>query len=100
MWINNLLDKSTNMSYNVCMKSQTFNISLPHELVSRADDVANKESRSRSELMREALRAYLDKRSRWDYIYVLGEQPAKANNLKSEDDVVKLIREYRSQKSK
>jgi metal-responsive CopG/Arc/MetJ family transcriptional regulator len=37
-------------------------VSLPAELASRADAVAKEESRTRSELLREALRLYIDTR--------------------------------------
>jgi len=37
-------------------------VSLPAELASRADEVAKQESRTRSELLREALRLYIDTR--------------------------------------
>ena len=37
-------------------------VSLPAELASRADAVAKEENRTRSELLREALRLYIDTR--------------------------------------
>jgi metal-responsive CopG/Arc/MetJ family transcriptional regulator len=37
-------------------------VTLPAELASRADEVAKEESRTRSELLREALRLYIDTR--------------------------------------
>ena len=37
-------------------------VSLPPELASRADEIAKEESRTRSELLREALRLYIDTR--------------------------------------
>jgi metal-responsive CopG/Arc/MetJ family transcriptional regulator len=43
------------------MNTQTFNISLPRELVKRVDQLAKKEYRSRSSFIREALRIYLIK---------------------------------------
>ncbi|MEW5822638.1 MAG: ribbon-helix-helix domain-containing protein [Cyanobacteriota bacterium] len=36
-------------------------ISMPEEFLSRIDEVANTEQRSRSELIREALRTYINK---------------------------------------
>lgn len=41
------------------MNTQTFNISLPHELVKRVDREAKKEYKNRSEFIREALRIYI-----------------------------------------
>lgn len=43
------------------MNTQTFNISLPRELVKKVDKQARKEYRSRSSFIREALRIYLIK---------------------------------------
>lgn len=37
-------------------------VSLPAELASRADEIAKEENRTRSELLREALRLYIDTR--------------------------------------
>lgn len=44
------------------MESKIFNISLPRKLVQRIDQVAEKEYRNRSELIREALRLYVEER--------------------------------------
>jgi hypothetical protein len=44
------------------MKTSTINLAIPDQLLRQADEVAKRESRSRSELMREALRAYLGRR--------------------------------------
>lgn len=41
------------------MSIQTINISLPVELVKKADKTAKREYRNRSELIREALRVYI-----------------------------------------
>lgn len=40
-------------------KTRTLNVALPDELVKKADKAAERESRNRSELIREALRVYL-----------------------------------------
>jgi metal-responsive CopG/Arc/MetJ family transcriptional regulator len=37
-------------------------ISMPEDFLTNIDNIANQESRSRSELIREALRAYLNKK--------------------------------------
>jgi predicted transcriptional regulator len=41
------------------MARQTFNISLPDEMARQVDRATKRENRSRSELVREALRVYL-----------------------------------------
>ncbi len=60
---------------------RTVTISLPPELAKRADRVADKEGRSRSELFREALRQYLERQERWDRIFALGEETARRTGL-------------------
>ncbi len=85
------------MYYN-CMSessSQTFNISLPKDLVSRADRAAKREYRNRSELIREALRVYLQEMEEWDRLFAYGARQAKRTGVKGEADVTKVIRQYR-----
>lgn len=48
------------------MQTQTFNIALPRELAKKVDSVAKKEYRTRSGLIREALRIYLIKANSWE----------------------------------
>lgn len=69
---------------------RTVTISLPPELARRAERTARTEGRSRSELFREALRQYLDRRDRWDRIFVAGEQAAARLGLQ-EEDVAKVV---------
>jgi CopG family transcriptional regulator / antitoxin EndoAI len=58
------------------------------------DQIAKSESRSRSELIREAARMYIERKNRWKMIYDFGEKTAKEKNI-SEDDILKEIKEYR-----
>lgn len=77
------------------MSTLTVNISMPKKLLNEADRVAKMESRTRSELIRESLRAYIEERSRWTRIFELGEETAKRLGIKNEDDVDRIIHEYR-----
>ncbi len=76
------------------MKPSTINLSIPKDLLERADKLAKRESRSRSELMRAALRIYLDRRSRWDKIFEQMDAHVRRLGLKPED-VEEAIREAR-----
>lgn len=79
------------------MDSQIVNISLPAKLLRLADQVAEKEARTRSDLFREAIRSYVMRKTQWQNIFAYGQQ--KAKNLKmKEKDVEKIINEYRSGK--
>lgn len=77
------------------MQTQTFNICLPKDLVKKADAVAKKEYKNRSELIREALRVYLRKWESWEEILQAGKEAGRKAGIKSEADVDKIIYEYR-----
>ena len=76
------------------MKTSTINLSIPRDLLDQADREAKRESRSRSELMRDALRLYLERRVRWESIFAYGDAQVKRLGLKPED-VETAIREVR-----
>ena len=59
------------------MQTQTFNIALPKDLVKKVDEVAKKEYRNRSELIREALRAYIKDLNEWDELFAYGRKQEK-----------------------
>ncbi len=80
------------------MQTQTLNISLPKELVEKVDDVAKKEYRNRSELIREALRVYLQDKSEWEDIFKSSEQAMNDLGIKNQDEVNRLVYEYRHKK--
>lgn len=77
------------------MQTQSFNISLPQDLVKWADAIAKLEYRNRSELIREALRVYLEEKSAWEEIFAFGKKQAKKLGIKNEADVNKLVAQYR-----
>jgi len=76
------------------MKAVTLKLSMPRELLRRADAAAVREARSRRELIREAVRDYLERRSRWDAIFAIGERAVTHNRLTS-SDVNRAVRETR-----
>lgn len=77
------------------MNTQTFNIALPSDLLRKVDVIAKKEYRNRSELIREALRVYLEDKTDWEEIYNLGEKTMQEMGIKNEDAVNKIVSEYR-----
>ncbi len=79
------------------MKTSTVNISFQTELLGVIDEVAKEESRSRSELIREAARFYIERKRRWKDIFAIGKMQAKQVALK-ETDIEKEIRAYRKAK--
>lgn len=77
------------------MQSQTFNIALPKELVKKIDAQAKKEYKNRSELIREAVYGYVTKKDRWEEILKKGKRYGKKMGIKSEEDVDKIVYEFR-----
>ena len=75
----------------------TVNISFPNPLLKAMDRLAKNESRSRSDLLREAVRQYIERKRRWDEIFSFGDQHAKRLGLKPLN-VEKRIAEYRRER--
>ncbi len=66
------------------MSIRTVNISFQDGLLQEIDRVAKQESRSRSELLREASRMYIERRERWAQIFESGRDIARKRGLKPE----------------
>ena len=81
------------------MSITTVNISFQDNLLADIDKVAKLESRSRSELLREAARMYIDRKRRWGNMFAYGESQVSQRKL-SEADVGSEIKAYRKQKSR
>ena len=77
-------------------KTNTVNISFRKDLLKAIDDVAKKESRSRSELIREAARMYIERKERWEAIFRTADQTTSSQGL-TENDVAAEIAAYRKQ---
>jgi CopG family transcriptional regulator/antitoxin EndoAI len=81
------------------MKTGTVNISFQEGLLRQIDETAREESRSRSELIREAARMYIERKKRWKDIFAFGEKQVRRLRL-SEGDVESEIGTYRESKSR
>jgi CopG family transcriptional regulator/antitoxin EndoAI len=80
------------------MKTGTVNISFQEGLLRQIDETAREESRSRSELIREAARMYIERKKRWKDIFVFGEKQVRRLRL-NESNVESEIGAYRESKS-
>jgi predicted transcriptional regulator len=80
------------------MGNVTVNISFQDSLLKEIDAEARRESRSRSELLREAARSYVRRQRQWDAIFALGETLASAGRL-VEADVDRAIRSVRTRRT-
>jgi len=76
------------------MNIKTVNISFRKDLLEKIDNVAKEEMRTRSELIREAARLYIERKDRWKKIFEFGRQQAERLGLK-EQDVADEIRKLR-----
>jgi predicted transcriptional regulator len=79
------------------MKTGTVNISFQEGLLREIDEMAQQESRSRSELIREAARIYIERKKRWKDIFAFGEKQVRRLRL-TERDVASEIGVYRRSK--
>ncbi len=80
------------------MRTCTVNIAFQKDLLQEIDRIAKEESRSRSEFLREAARAYIQRKQRWADIFSMGQMIARDKNLVPED-VSKEIQLYRREKA-
>ena len=80
------------------MSTYTVNIAFHKDLLREIDEVAREESRSRSEFLREAARAYIQRKRRWADIFSMGRTITKDRGLTPED-VSREIAAYRKDKA-
>ncbi|MEI8120487.1 MAG: ribbon-helix-helix domain-containing protein [bacterium] len=80
------------------MQTTTVNISFQGSLLSEIDRLAQAESRSRSELLREAARLYIDRKRRWDKLFSYGKSVVERGQL-TELDIDAEIHANRQQKA-
>ena len=81
--------------------AKTVSITLPPDLLVKAQEIAEREHRTMSELFREALRRYIttDKEAEeWSAMLKRARAKGKALGITSEADVERLSDEYRRSK--
>lgn len=78
------------------MGVSTVNIAFEKTLLRHIDQTAKKEHRSRSELVREAVRAYIDQKRRWQTLFEAYDEATSGRRV-SEDEVVREIRKHRKE---
>ncbi len=78
--------------------SRVFTISFPPELAKQVDAVAKEESRTISELFREAFRAYRMERFEQKLIAARAEAAKRGPTKYTEDDVEGLVDEVRAER--
>ena len=81
------------------MAVATVNISFQKDLLGQIDRIAQNEARTRSELIREAARIYIEKKKKWESIFAYGESLSSKYKF-TEKDVNDEIQKHRKEKSK
>jgi metal-responsive CopG/Arc/MetJ family transcriptional regulator len=76
------------------MAVSTVNISFPEDLLEQIDKIARNEVRTRSELIREAARIYIERKRKWENIFSYGESLSSKYKF-TENDVNDEIKKYR-----
>ena len=81
----------------MAQKTSTVNISFRDDLLREIDEVASSESRSRSELVREAARMYIERKKRMSAIIESMRETARQRGI-TEADVAAEIAAYRAER--
>jgi len=76
------------------MGTSTVNIAFKNDLLQQIDSIAREESRTRSELVREASRMYIERKRKWKSIFVYGSARADAAGLDA-SMITQEIKAYR-----
>lgn len=78
--------------------AKTISITLPPELLAKAQFLAKQENRTMSELFREALRKYKAVDPEWEDLLRRGREHGKAIGITSEEDVERMSDEWRQER--
>ncbi len=77
--------------------TKTITFSLPPEMADRLDEAMQRQGRSRSEFLREAVLRYIEE-CEWRQLLEYGEERARVQGIGAED-VADLVEEYRAEVS-
>jgi len=81
------------------MAVSTVNISFQEDLLNQIDRIAQDEARTRSELIRESVRIYIERKKKWESIFAYGETISSKYKF-TEEDVNQEIQKYREEKGR
>jgi len=76
------------------MSVSTVNIPFQDDFLVQIDQIANIESRTRSELIMQAVRLYIDQKQEFEELFKIGKQIGSTLEI-SEDDVMGEIKKHR-----
>jgi len=81
------------------MGVNTINISFNKEMLDKIDKISKEENRSRSELIREAARMYIERKKRWEQIFIYGDYRNQLTKI-TEKEIESEIHNYRRRSRK
>ena len=81
------------------MSISTVNIPFQDDFLIQVDQIANNESRTRSELILNAVRLYINQKKEFKEIFKMGQRIGSTLEI-SEDDVMGEIKQYRKEKQR
>jgi len=77
----------------------TIALSLPLSMVREIDRLAKEEQITRNDVLKSALGQYFRSHEIWEQIFAQGERWAEELGIKNEEDVDKLIHEFRREQA-
>ena len=78
---------------------QTMSLSLPPSLIKKVLSMAKKEGKTKSELVREALRQYIEMKEMRKAQSIFSQR-ARELGVKDDEDIERVVEEYRSEQAK
>jgi CopG family transcriptional regulator/antitoxin EndoAI len=78
--------------------TKLISISIMPDFLREVEKVAKEENRTRSELIREALRRYIEDRE-WEKLTRYARIKSAETGIKTEDDIQRVVDEFRGEKS-
>jgi metal-responsive CopG/Arc/MetJ family transcriptional regulator len=79
------------------MAVATINLTLDNDILEKIDLIAKKESQSRTDLINNSIKMYVNQKEKLQELYAYGENVAK-NSFFTEKDIIEEIKEYRKNK--
>ena len=81
------------------MEEETVILSLPSRMIREIDLLAKEGRTTKDEILKSALNQYFRSQEVWKQIFERGEEWAKELGIKNEEDMGKLIHEFRKEQA-
>ena len=77
------------------MEAATINLTLDNDFLEKIDSIAKNDSQTRTDIIYNSIKIYINKKQRLQELYAYGERVAADNNF-TEDDILEEIKSYRN----